>query len=200
MECFDMAMLGSELGLSERLFLTREKGEQAYDLLKEHLQTVTEGQGAVLVFPPSQLIDASFADESIVRLGEELIAGKLGDRCILLKGMTEDSVKNINAVIGFRHLKLAFLVVESGGSWRCIGQLESSLHEALNLVAVHGRLTAPELADHLKLAINTASNRLKRLHDRHLVRREYEISEKGLQYIYYFWQWTEAPIKGQEGG
>jgi predicted transcriptional regulator len=39
------------------------------------------------------------------------------------------------------------------------------------------------------LAINTASNRLKRLYDRRLVRREYEVSAKGLQYYYYFWQW-----------
>ena len=53
-----------------------------------------------------------------------------------------------------------------------------------------GRLTAPELADMLKLAINSASNRLKRLWVQRLVRRDYEISESGLQYIYYCWTWV----------
>jgi predicted transcriptional regulator len=196
MERYDMATLGSELGLSKRLFLTREKGEQAYQLLKERLQEVSEGQGLVLVFPSEQLVDASFADESIIRLGEEIVGDKFGERCILLEGLTEDSIKNIDAVIGLRRLKLAFLAVEPSNAWQCIGQLEPSLKEVLKLMARHHRLTAPGLADLLELAINTASNRLKRLYDRRLIRREYEISEKGLQYIYYFWQWTEDQVKG----
>ncbi len=189
MNCYDMARLSAELGLPERFFVMREKGERAYHLLKAHLQTIPEGQGLVLAFPPAQLIDASFADETIIRLGEEIVAGEFGERCLLLESLTEDSIKNINVIIGFRHLKLAFLLVEPSGEWQHIGQLEPSLAETLELVAHHGRLTAPELSELLHLAVNTASNRLKRLYDRRLVRREYEVSQKGLQYIYYFWQW-----------
>jgi len=191
MNHYDMARLSSELGLPERFFVTREQGERAYHSLKAHLQTIPEGQGLVLAFPPAQLIDASFADETIIRLGEEIVAGEFGERCLLLAGLTADSIKNINIIIGFRRLKLAFLLVEPNGEWQYIGQLEPSLAETLELVAHHGRLTAPELSELLNLAVNTASNRLKRLYDRCLVRREYEISQKGLQYIYYFWQWEQ---------
>jgi hypothetical protein len=198
MNRYDMSQLSSELGLPERFFVTREHGERAYHLLRTHLQMIPEGQGLVLTFPAAQLIDASFADETIIRLGEEIIAGQFGNRCLLLEGLTEDSIKNIKVIIGFRHLKLAFLLIEPSGEWRYIGQLEPSLAEALELVARYGRLTAPELSELLNLAVNTASNRLKRLYDRRLVRREYEISQKGLQYIYYFWQWGQKQTSQTE--
>ena len=188
---YSMALLGSELDFAERLFLTRERGEQAYHLLMARLQEIPEGQPMVLVFPPSQLMDCSFADESIIRLGEQITEGEFGERCILLEGLTDDSITDINAAISLRRLKLAFLVVEPSCAWQCIGQLEPSLRETLEIVASRGHLTATALADLKQLAVNSASNRLKRLYDQRLVRREYEVSEKGLQYIYHFWQWTE---------
>lgn len=186
-----MAGLSAELGLQPGFFLTRENGERAYPLLRTRLEQVSEGRGLVLIFPPGQLIDASFADETIVRLGEELTNDKLGDRAILLQDLTEDSIKNIEAVIGFRRLKLGFLAVEADGKWKCIGHLDPTLFEVLELLSRRDHLTAPELAEMLGLEINTASNRLKRLYDRCLVRREYEVSAKGLQYYYFFWKWKE---------
>ena len=152
---------------------------------------MSEGQPMILAFPQGHRIDASFADESIVRLGEKIVGGEFGNRCILLEGLTDDSITNINAVISLRRLKLAFLAVDLDGNWQCIGQLEPSLRETLEIVAQRRRLTAPELAGLKELAINSASNRLKRLCDQRLVRREYRVSEKGLQYIYYFWQWVQ---------
>lgn len=187
----DMALLGRELGFSERLFLTRHNGEQAYNVLKTSLQQVDEGQGLILSFPSNQLIDASFADETIIRLGEEIVSGNLGDRSILLENLTEDSITNIESIIKFRQLKLAFLSIQLSGTWQRIGQLEPSLHETLEIVSQRDQLTAPELANLLKLAVNTASNRLKRLHSLHLVCRDYEVSNQGLQYIYYFWKWRD---------
>ncbi len=189
MKTYDMTRLSAKLGLHENFYLTRENGERAYLLLRERLEQLSSGQGLLLTFPQGQLIDASFADETIIRLGEELMAGQFEDNGLLLQGLTEDSIKNIEAVIGFRRLKLGFLVVETSGEWKCIGQLDRTLKEVLDLLANRDKLTAPELSDLLNLAINTASNRLKRLYDRRLVRREYEVSSKGLQYFYYFWQW-----------
>ena len=190
MKTYNMAELGAELGLQKGLFLTREKGEQAYQLLRNQFEQILEGQGLLLTFPEGQLVDASFADETIIRLGEELLNSKSGNVALILQGLTEDSIKNIEAVISFRRLKLAFLAVESTGKWECIGQLDPVLKELLYCLAQRDSLTAPQLASLFKLAINTASTRLKRLHDRHLIRRQYEVSEKGLQYFYYFWHWA----------
>ncbi len=189
---YELAQLSSEIGLTQpRFFLTRQKGEMAYPLIKNQLQATPDAQALILAFPPAQLVDGSFADETIVQLGVEILAGYFGERCILLGGLTDDSIKNINAVISLRRLKLPLLAVEQTGEWQVLGRLEDHLLETLKLVAKTGSLTAPELTAILGLAINTASTRLKRLHNLHLVRREYEVSEKGLQYIYYFWRWIE---------
>lgn len=191
MNHFDMAELGKKLNFKDSLFITRENGERAYPYLTQHITQLPEDKPLVLVFPPGQLLDASFVDECIVRLGEELMDGNFGHKAILLQGLTDNSIMNIKSVISLRQLKLGLLVIEIDGQWKWIGHLESSLEEVLNLVSERHQLTAPELSDAMNLAINTASNRLKRLYDRHLVWREHEITDKGLQYIYKFWEWAE---------
>jgi predicted transcriptional regulator len=186
---YEMTRLARRIGVRGQNYLTREKGEAAYELLREQLLATPEGQPLVLVFPPMQLVDSSFADESVVRLGEEVKGDEYGERCLLLEGLTADSIKNFEGVLSLRGIKLPLLAVEATGAWRVLGDLEDNLAETLNLVHERGRLTASELVAQRELAVNTASTRLKRLHNLHLVRREYEVSERGLQYIYYFWQW-----------
>ena len=192
MQRYDVVDLATELSLLPGLFLTRERGEQAYPHLKQVLEQTPEGDALLLIFPPNQLVDGSFADETVVRLGEELTTDRFGNRAMVLQGLTADSITNIEAVIGLRRLKLGFLATEPDGQWQVIGQLDPSLHEMLKILATQKYLTAPELAERFNLAINTASNRLKRLYDRRLVRREYEVSAKGLQYYYYFWNWQNG--------
>lgn len=186
---YEVAQLSATLSLPERFFLTREKGEEAYQHLTQVVQDVPANEPLVLVFPPQQLIDASFADEAIVRLYEAICAGEHAETTLLLMGLTDDSLHNINAVIHLRNLKLAILVVEENGMWQVIGQLERSLRETLDMMATEPQMTAPQLAEIIDSAVNTASNRLKRLYDTRVIQREQEISEKGIQYIYRFWQW-----------
>jgi hypothetical protein len=183
-----MTRLARQIGVRHGYFLTRDKGEKAYELIKRELLNTAEGTPLVLDFPPEQLVDSSFADESAVRLGEEVIKGRYGDRCMLLKGLTADSIKNFQAVLSLRGIKLPLLANDTEGRWRVLGNLEESLMQTLELVIEMQKVTAADLVSAWGLAINTASTRLKRLHNLHLLRREYEITEKGLQYIYYFWQ------------
>jgi len=187
----DVAELFKDLGFSGRFFLTRQKGNQAFERLKQQVQEQLEGSAILLLFPKEQLIDVSFLDETIIRLWEDMSKGQCPSCTLLLQGLTPDTIANLEAAIEFRHLKLAFLVVEPSRQWQCVGQLELSLRETLNLLSERDSLTAPELSELLKLAINSASNRLKRLYDLHLIRRDYEVTNKGLQYTYYFWRWTD---------
>lgn len=135
-----------------------------------------------------------------MRLGEELVAGEFGERATLLEGLTEDSVRNLEAIIRLRRAKLVFLLVTADGGCRPVGPLEPSLLEAFGLAARRRRITAPELARELELAPNTANNRLKRLHALRLLWREHEVSEKGLMYIYHLWQWKGGGEKRDEEG
>lgn len=187
---YELAQLSSTLSLPDGFFLLREKGEAAYNILIDVIDQVPEHEPLVLVFPENQIIDASFADEALVRLYETLMTGKHGERTMLFMGLTEDSRTNIDAAIHLRNLKMAILIVQADGSWQVVGQLERSLRETLEIVAEQGSMTAPTLAEMIGSAVNTASNRLKRLYDGRLIRREHEFSEKGLQYIYHFWNWN----------
>lgn len=186
---YEIAQLNPELDLPDRFFLLREKGEAAYTILNDVLRHAPDDEPLVVVFPPEQIMDASFADEAIIRLYEGLIAGRYGGRTLLLMGLTPDSQTNIDAAIHLRNLKLAMMCIHSDGTWQVVGQLERSLRETLDILAKHRSLTAPALSETIGSAVNTASNRLKRLFDMRLVRREEEISERGLQYVYHFWQW-----------
>lgn len=189
---FDMSQLATELELPFRFFVTRDKGEVAFARLTEALQAGPEEASLILQFPPEQVMDVSFADETIIRLGQAIVDGQYGRRRILLEGLTQDSIDNINAAIRLQRLKLAFLTINPEGQWEVVGHLEESLREVLEMLAKRPSLTAPELAKEKELALNSANNRLKRLFDQHLIRREYEVSEKGLIYIYHFWHWEET--------
>ena len=197
---YEMTGLARAVGLPERFYLTREKGEEAYRLLERRLRETPERCALVLAFPPNQVVDASFADESLMRLAEELVAGEFGERTTLLEGLTDDSIRNLEAIIRLRRAKLVFLLVDPGGGWRHVGPLEPSLSEAFELAARWQRITAPDLARELQLALNTANNRLKRLHALRLLWREHEVSGKGLRYIYYLWQWKEGGEERNEEG
>src|ERR1700694_6338208 len=118
---YEMTRLARQIGIKGQNFLTRDKGEKAYEILREQLQGAPEGQGLVLVFPPEQLVDSSFADESIVRLGEQMLKDMYGERAILLEGLTDDSIKNFKAVLRLRGIKLPFLAVETRGKWQVLG-------------------------------------------------------------------------------
>jgi DNA-binding transcriptional ArsR family regulator len=170
-------------------FIGRKAGERAYHALKPKLLETPEGSPLVIKFSPSQLIDVSYADESLVRIGKEILSGDYGERCLLLKGLSDASVTNLNAAIIWRKLRLVFLAVEPTGQWKHIGQLGSHHLETLEFVAMKGSMTVGEVVKKYKLQINTASNRLKRLYDLRLLRREGEITNNGWFYTYYFWQW-----------
>lgn len=183
---YNISQLQNEIGLTDGLFIMRSKGEKAYPILEAQLRSIPESETLVLRFPEDQLMDVSFADETIIRLGEEIAANKFDQRRLLLKGLTPDSTVNIDRAIHGQKLKLALIHITSTGQWEIIGHLEPSLQEVLEILADSDRITAPELAEVLDLALNTANNRLKRLFDQGLIQREYEVSDKGLLYYYQF--------------
>jgi len=185
----------SEAGIgNSALLITREKGQKVYVALVKYIQISDPTNYPIrIIFPENQLMDVSFADEVVIRLQEELDKGTFGEgQGIILYRLGEDSIENLTAAVKLQKLKIAFLVVNQTGEWDCIGQLEQNLRETLDLLFKQGHLTAPDLVRQLGLAVNTASTRLKRLYDMHLIRRDYEITENGLQYIYMFWPLEES--------
>jgi Winged helix-turn-helix DNA-binding len=187
----EISLLLEGLNWPSEYFVRRDRGRQAFERVQERLLMVHDGGCLVLSFPDDQLMDASFAEELIVKLIKAITEGDFGDRGFLLQNLSEDSILNLNSILRLRNYKLAILAVEVDGGWHYIGQLEASLFETLNLIYQFGSLTAQQLSEMLNLAINSASNRLKKLHDLRLVRRDQGITLNGLQYTYHIWKWTE---------
>lgn len=191
----NLGTICSEGGIgNSALLITREKGQKVYIELVKHIQASDPANCPIrIIFPENQLMDVSFADEVVIRLQEGLNKDAFGEgQGIILYGLGDDSIENLTAAVKLQKLKIAFMVIKQTGQWDCIGQLEQNLRETLDLLFKQGQLTAPDLARQLGLAVNTASTRLKRLYDMHLIRRDFEITENGLQYIYMFWPLEES--------
>jgi predicted transcriptional regulator len=166
--------------------LLRAYGEQALPLLEAKLLGVPEGRALVLSFAGVRIMTPSFADATIVALLRGLRAGRYGERYLLLAEPNEETLVGLAGTFErrlHRSLKLA-IVLRCGGAYRLFGPVEQNLQAAWQLVAERGTLTARELADELRLEINTASTRLLKLHDLGLLARREEALPNGRQHIY----------------
>jgi hypothetical protein len=164
--------------------VTRELGMQAYALLRQALVEVKPGGILVLDFAEVKVMDSSFFGGSILKLLRELVDNKFGERYVVLINVNASTKENITVTIRGHRLRLGLQVIEEGKSI-LLGQIEPNLEETLVLVNSRGLLTARDLADSLPgMAINTASNRLKKLFDLRLVQRVEETTETGRQHVY----------------
>ena len=180
-------MLFSEIDeLAEPDLLTKEFGQKAYKILRQVLLETQSGEVLELNFEGIHVMDSSFAGASVIRLLRELVAGEYGERYVVLTNISSSTEENIHLTIVGYGLKLGIQVVESESAYRLLGQIEPNLVETLDLINQKKILTARQLADrNPDLAINTASNRLKKLFDLRQVRREERIDSVGKQHIYH---------------
>lgn len=165
---------------------TRELGLQAYPVLCNVLSEITTGGVLALDFTAVRVMDSSFAGGSVIRLLRELVDDKHGDKYIILIHTTDSTEYNLNMTIRGHGLKLGLQVIDPSGQHRLLGQIEPNLEDTLALVNKRQTLTARDLADlQPGMAINTASNRLKRLFDLRLIQRVEETTETGRQHVYH---------------
>lgn len=164
--------------------VTRELGQQAFAILHEALIAVHQGDTLVLDFSGIRVMDSSFTGGSLLKLLEALVDGQIGNRYLVVTNTNVSTEENINLTILGYGLKLGLLVLNGTTPRRMLGQIEPNLEQTLTIVHQNEVITARELADLAEVAINTASNRLKKLFDLHLVQRLEEITETGRQHVY----------------
>lgn len=176
--------LRRELKVTTPDLFTRDLGRKAFRLLEEAIRKVPVSEALVIDAKGILLIDGSFFDEAILTLFENLRNRKYGDRFIVLVNLSEDSRLNLEGAVARRKIKGAIPTIDSKGKWIFVGTLESNLAEAVKYLTAKGEVTARELADARRISINNASNRLRRLFEARLARRETSRSESGLYHRY----------------
>lgn len=183
MNRYELRNLFAMLGVDGPDLLTRSFGRRAFPVLENELQNVPDGQTLLLDCREVTVMDTSFVDETLLELGARLGEGRYGDRYLILQDPSPEVVDNLEGALARRRSKVAFLMLQGTGR-RIIGHIEPNLAETWRLALELAELTARELADRLNLEINTASMRLRKLHDARLLSRREVITQDGRQHVY----------------
>ncbi|CQR75004.1 hypothetical protein SpAn4DRAFT_4368 [Sporomusa ovata] len=105
----------------------------------------------------------------------------------MISNVSEPTLENLTAAIALREQRgnrLQILYYQ-GEDLSYLGKLERNLEETLKLLFEKRKTTAREIAELKGIAINSASNRLKKLYDHRLILREEVIDNSGKQHIYF---------------
>lgn len=181
---YDLRARLKSIGVKGADLVTRGTGEQ----LRRSLEPEVE-KGSTLVvidFSKVGVVDFSCADEVVAKMYVRLRAGEYGERFLLLDRLSEGHRENVGAAL--ERKSLAALARPAGErDFILLGTLNDYLRETLEMVRERGRLTARELSEARRLAMNTASTRLINLHDARLVMREAEPGAASRRQFAYRW-------------
>lgn len=183
MQRFELKQLFGFLDIPEPDLLLRDFGRRAFPLLEEKLWETPPGHALILSFEGVSVMDTSFADETVLELALGLTNNKYGERLLILEAPSSATLDNIEGTIARRKAKVA-LMTRDEDTMQLVGHIEPNLQETWELIREKGAFTARELADTLNLEINTASMRLRKLYDAHLLTRREEVTSSGRQHVY----------------
>lgn len=185
----------------------RPSGRRVQEALDAALRKLPPGGVLLLDFDGVEMMDYSFADEAFGTLYSRMAAKEYPDRHLVIAAregeLGEALLENIEVALSRREVaalvlshhkqaEIEALLNRTGkdertpAAWRIIGTLPQHLIETLGEVMSKGCVTVRELATALNLDSATAcNNRIARLYQMHLVRREATIvPEGGRQYCY----------------
>ena len=198
------------LGAWGKHLAMRPQGRRVQQELDTLLRQLPPDSVLVVDFAGVEMMDYSFADEALGAIFSRMSAREYPDRYIVLaSGEGElDSALLENVEVALRQRDVAALVLpkdqindasdaiasalpivlraEAAEAWSVAGTLPQHLVDTLRAVMEKQQVTVRELADELKIDSPTAcNNRIARLHQLRLVRREAAIvPEGGRQYFY----------------
>jgi hypothetical protein len=199
------------LGQFGKHLAMRPQGRKVQEALDITLRKLPPGGVLVVDFDGVEMMDYSFSDEALGTLYSRMAAKEYPDRYLVL-AVGDDEVSTAlmeNVEVALNRREVAALAVprsalaealaaddktspqivklaKNGEDCQVIGSLPAHLIDTLRAVMERHEATVRDLADDLQLDSATAcNNRVARLYQLHLVRREAAIvPEGGRQYCY----------------
>jgi hypothetical protein len=182
----------------------RPLGRAVQEKLDARLRALPAGGLLVVDFDGVEMMDYSFADEALGTILSRMAAKEYPDRHLVIETrgdeLAEALLENVEVALNRREVaalvlpakmstqpkKKAENVSAVAGKWRILGDLPTHLVDTLRAVMDAGCVTVRDLSEALKLDSATAcNNRIARLYQMHLVRREATVvPEGGRQYCY----------------
>lgn len=136
---------------------------------------------AVIDLAGVDLINSSFADETIALPLQRLVNRELGEKYLVVATPSLELVVDLQLPLQKRDLSLLAFTPEIGDSWTILGVCKSYFEETLTKIMSMGASTTGALARSLDLSDQACSNRLAELGRRRLIVREREFGEGGGQ-------------------
>jgi hypothetical protein len=194
------------LGEFGSMLAMRPQGRRVQEALDARLRALPPGGVLVIDFDGVEMMDYSFADEALGTIYSRMAAKEYPDRHLILEvredELGEALLENLEVALNRREVAALVLSRADNGQttqtatfpgrdaksspWRVVGTLPGHLVDTLKAVMDKGQITVRELATMLGLDSATAcNNRIARLYQLHLVRREATVvPEGGRQYSY----------------
>ena len=161
----------------------RAKGVAVREQIETALADLNDGEVLGLDMCDIEVMDFSFASEVIGKLLFR-IPVEYPDRYLVLMNPSNYVMENLNAAL--EGMKLAALVVRNS-SWEIIGKFGEVDIETLRQVFQAQSTTASEMARQIGISITAMNNRLRKLVDLGLVRRDRILSPSGGEQYQYTW-------------
>lgn len=159
-----------ELTADQNLLVTRATGKRAKEAICRKLDRLEKNSVLVVDFSSIKFIDASCADEIVVRVMARLEAGEFPDRFILFKNLARQHIENINLALTVAN---KMVITYSGRKWQILGTVVEGHRRTLLKIVELKQTTARELQEAMGYrTINEASTKLSDLYKWSLVARE----------------------------
>ena len=167
-----------------KLMVTRRTGRAVREALEEAFAGLPKGGVLYVDTRGVELMDYSFADESLGILASRMASGEYGDRHLVLVEEDRDMLENVEASLVQR--SLAMIRVDDVGSEPAIvGKVPDHLVDTLQAIYDAGSITNAALAARLGLNHTACNNRATRLSKLGLIHRRTETAAPGgRQYTY----------------
>ena len=159
-----------KLRADDGLLVTREIGKQKKEEICSRLDDLDPNYVLIVDFSNIRFIDASCADEIVVRVLARLEAWEFPDRYILYCNIAKQHYENISlALTVAEKLIIAF----TDRKWVMLGSINPGYQKALLKVVEKKAITARELQETMPYrTVNEASTKLCKLHEKRLIALE----------------------------
>lgn len=138
-----------------------------------------------LDFNKVKFIDFSFADEMLGRLLRRIMSGDLGDKFVVLEGLSDSLRENLCVALKERELVCVF--VKPNSEVEILGKLSEELKNTYFAAVKKGKITTRDIFEIDKMDnVSAASNRLTRLKEMGLLTKAKDevVIGGGRQYVY----------------
>lgn len=167
-----------------KLMVTRRTGRAVREALEEAFAELPKGGVLYVDTRGVELMDYSFADESLGILASRMASGEYGDRHLVLVEEDRDMLENVEASLVQRSLAM-IRVDEIGAEPAIVGRVPDHLVDTLQAIYDAGSITNAALAARLGLNHTACNNRATRLSKLGLIHRRTETAAPGgRQYTY----------------